>query len=162
MSDDIWKTCTNISSYHLLHKYFYQPKDNKFDLVILSHVIEHVEHPRILLQEAMRVAKYIFVEVPLEDTLFAPTDFKVTRTGHINYYSYKTIRKLLQSCGLKCLNQKISNPSFAVHEYLYKNKIKTIIKFFIRDYFFKFFPKLASLFLVYHSYLLLESNKFKN
>ena len=146
----------------LFDGYMIPYKDKKFDLVILSHVIEHVEHPRILLKEAMRVAKYIFIEVPLEDTLFAPTDFKVTRTGHINFYSYKTIRKLLQSSGLKCLNQKISNPSFAVHKYLYKNKIKTVIKFGIRHYFFKFLPKLASLFLVYHSYLLLKSNKFKN
>ena len=136
-------------------------KDNKFDLVILSHVIEHVEHPRILLEEAARVAKYFFVEVPLEDTLFAPKDFKVTRTGHINYYSYKTIRKLLKSCRLNCLNQKVSNPSFSVHKYLYKSKIKTVIKYGIRSCLLKIFPKLAPLFLVYHSYLLLKPYKIR-
>ena len=42
--------------------------DNAFDLVVLSHVVEHVEHPRKLLYEAKRVARYVFIEVPLEAT----------------------------------------------------------------------------------------------
>lgn len=31
--------------------------DDEFDLAILSHVVEHVEYPRLLLNEAIRVAK---------------------------------------------------------------------------------------------------------
>ncbi|HEU5401710.1 MAG TPA: class I SAM-dependent methyltransferase, partial [Terriglobales bacterium] len=34
-----------------------------FDLVVLSHVMEHVEHPRILLQEVKRISHFVFVEV---------------------------------------------------------------------------------------------------
>jgi SAM-dependent methyltransferase len=43
--------------------------DDAFDLAILSHVLEHVEYPRKLLHEASRVARYVCVEVPLEDSL---------------------------------------------------------------------------------------------
>lgn len=151
----------NLNEVKLFDGYMIPHEYNNFDLVILSHVIEHVEHPRVLIQEAARVAKHIFIEVPLEETLFSPVNFKVTRTGHINYYSYKTIRKLLQSCWLKCLKQKVSNPSFSVHKYLYRNTIKSIIKYSIRNCFLKLFPKYAHLFLVFHSYLLLKPQKIK-
>ena len=49
--------------------------DGQFDLAILSHVVEHVENPRKLLYEAKRVARHVFVEVPLEHSLLLPRDF---------------------------------------------------------------------------------------
>src|SRR5436305_623650 len=45
------------------------------DLVILTHVVEHLEHPRKLLYAASSAAPHIFVEVPLEDNLRLPADY---------------------------------------------------------------------------------------
>ncbi len=45
--------------------------DGAFDLAIAIHVLEHVEHERVLLRELRRVAKRIIVEVPLENGLRA-------------------------------------------------------------------------------------------
>ena len=55
--------------------------DNHFELAIASHVLEHVEHQRLFIYEAKRVAKYLFVEVPLEDTFRLPRDYKANKVG---------------------------------------------------------------------------------
>jgi len=120
----------------------------RFDLAILSHVIEHVEFPRKLLYEVARVAKYVFVEVPLEDTVQLKQDFVLDKVGHINFYSSKTIRRLVQTCGLEVIAQTISNPSEAV--YAYKKGKKGLINHHIKDYLLKVLPIFATNIFTYH------------
>jgi ubiquinone/menaquinone biosynthesis C-methylase UbiE len=86
--------------------------DKKFDLAILSHVVEHVEHPRQLLYEAARIARQVYVEVPLEHTLRMRKDYKQDPVGHINFYTDKTIRRLLQTCGFTILEQRLADDSY--------------------------------------------------
>jgi ubiquinone/menaquinone biosynthesis C-methylase UbiE len=83
--------------------------DNSFDLIILSHVLEHVEHERILIRELKRVAQYIVIEVP-KDYRFG-VDKKMNHFlgyGHINMYTPTSLRFLLQSEGLNILSDKVS------------------------------------------------------
>ncbi len=91
--------------------------DKRFDLAILSHVLEHAEHPRRLLHEASRVAKHLFIEVPLEDNVRLKPDFVFDRVGHINFYAWKTIRRLVQTCDLQIVAQELRNSSRAVYQY---------------------------------------------
>jgi 2-polyprenyl-3-methyl-5-hydroxy-6-metoxy-1,4-benzoquinol methylase len=91
--------------------------NDRFDLVVLSHVVEHLEHPRQLLAEAARVGRHLFVEVPLEDTLRMPSDYAADKVGHINFYSPKTIRRLLQTSELVVLAQRVMPASRAIHRY---------------------------------------------
>jgi ubiquinone/menaquinone biosynthesis C-methylase UbiE len=92
-------------------------EDGRFDLAVLSHVVEHLEHPRQVLIEAARVARYVFVEVPTEDISRRAADYVPDRVGHINFFSPRTIRWLVQSCGLRVLRQVTTNPSKAVYVY---------------------------------------------
>jgi SAM-dependent methyltransferase len=85
--------------------------DRHFDLAVLSHVIEHVEHPRKLLYEASRIARYVFLEVPLEHTSRLSSDYTYDEVGHINFFTAKTIRRLAQTCHLDVLDQIVTDTS---------------------------------------------------
>ncbi len=91
--------------------------DGSVDLAVLSHVVEHLEHPRQLLCEAARVARRVVVEVPLEDTWRHPLDYRPSPVGHINFYSRANLRRLVQTCGLTVLRERVSNPPPAVYRH---------------------------------------------
>lgn len=130
--------------------------DNRFDIAILSHVIEHVEYPRQLLYEASRVAKYVFIEVPLEDTLRLPKNFVFDKVGHINFYSPKTIRQLIQSCDLLVLNQiTVNRPKAA---YSFQKGVIGSLNYYIKEALIKTLPSLATMIFTYHGALVCERN----
>lgn len=131
-------------------------EDGKFDIAILSHVLEHVEHPRLLLYEASRVAKFVFVEVPLEDTIRLSNDFVFDKVGHINVYSHKTIRRLLQSCGLRIVGQIVTNSPKAA--YTYQNGTRGLLNYYVKQFLIQFSPGFASRLFTYHAALVCEKN----
>jgi SAM-dependent methyltransferase len=74
--------------------------DRSVDLVLASHVVEHVSEPRRLLAEMSRVAaRAIFVEVPCELHL-RTTRHELQRMldiGHINAYTPESFQLLLET-----------------------------------------------------------------
>ena len=78
--------------------------DNFFDLLILSHVLEHVEYPRMLLREIKRVSKFQIIEVPRE--YHHNIDKQMNHYlsyGHINVYTPSLLRFLLKSDNFEIL-----------------------------------------------------------
>ena len=83
--------------------------DDSFDLVILAHVLEHVEHERILIRELKRIAKNIVIEVPLDYRFGVDKRMKhFLDYGHINMYTPTSLRFLLQSEGLQVISGRVS------------------------------------------------------
>lgn len=140
--------CKIFDGYHVPYD------NNRFDIAILSHVVEHVEHPRQLLYEASRVAKYVFIEVPLEDTIRLPHDFVFDKVGHINFYSPKTIRRLVQSCNLRVLSQIATNPSKGT--YTFQKGYKGLINYYIKQALLTVLPTVATELFTYHGALVCE------
>lgn len=151
------KRITNLVECKLFDGYHIPYEDERFDIAVISHVIEHVEHPRQLLYEITRVAKFVFIEVPLEDTFRLSHNFVFDEVVHINFYSLKTIRLLLQSCNLLIISEIISDSP--KDTYTFKRGRKGLMHYYIKQIELSIFPNIAAKFFCYHGALLCEKNR---
>jgi ubiquinone/menaquinone biosynthesis C-methylase UbiE len=98
-----------VKSVQLFDGYTLPFEKDSFDLIILSHVLEHVEHERVLLRELKRVARHCIIEVPLDYR--AGVDKKIKHFlayGHINIYTPTSLRYLLSTEGFEVENDLTS------------------------------------------------------
>jgi ubiquinone/menaquinone biosynthesis C-methylase UbiE len=99
----------DLKSVQLFDGYQLPFEDNSFDLIILSHVLEHVEHERILLREIKRVARHSIIEVPLDYKTGVDKRIKhFLAYGHINVYTPTSLRYLLCTEGFEVENDLTS------------------------------------------------------
>jgi SAM-dependent methyltransferase len=77
-----------------------------FDLVWMSHVLEHVHDPKTTLQEVRRILKpagAAFLEIPIRDALlpvlFGSHYYGLECPRHLYHFSRKDLRELAASCG---------------------------------------------------------------
>jgi hypothetical protein len=89
------------------------------------------------LYEASRIGKKVFIEVPLEDNKRLSEEFTLTDVGHINFYNYKTIQLLIQTCGLKIENKILTYPNRSSKKNI-KQRAKHKIITNLPKYFYKF------------------------
>jgi len=92
--------------------------DNEFDLLYCSHVIEHVEHPRLVLREIKRISKAQVFEVPLDygKTLGRKTAHFLAY-GHINIFTPSTFKFLLNSEGYEVIEELHANTPKEILEF---------------------------------------------
>jgi len=120
-----------VKSVQVFDGYHLPFEDNSFDLIILSHVLEHVEHERLLLREIKRVARHCIIEVPLD---YRPgVDKRIKHFlayGHINMYTPTSLRYLLRTEGFeieKDLTSLIEPEVTRFNTYINQKKTKSFI-----------------------------------
>ncbi|EAY29324.1 class I SAM-dependent methyltransferase [Microscilla marina] len=93
-----------LKSVQLFDGYKVPFEDHSFDLVILTHVLEHVEFERLLLRELKRLAKHQVIEVPKDYRFGVDKKLKhFLAYGHINMYTPSSLRFLVKSEGFRIL-----------------------------------------------------------
>lgn len=93
-------------------------KDNSFDLVICTEVLEHLNEPTKVLKEALRVSKKnILVSVPSEPFFMLGNFLRgknLSRLGndpgHINHWTIISFQNFLKNNGLKIKRLKLPFP----------------------------------------------------
>ena len=97
--------------------------DKEFDMVYCSHVIEHVEHPRILLREIKRISRFQVFEIPLDYSIGVDKNVKhFLSYGHINLYTPSLFKFLLKSEGYEIINDILTHTDKEVIRFnWYKN-----------------------------------------
>lgn len=80
-----------------------------FDLAILSHVLEHLLSPSVLLSQALKRSKCVLVEVPIEANVAGLARQKVKHalghvpssdsSGHVQFFSRRTARMMVKYAG---------------------------------------------------------------
>lgn len=104
------------------------PTDQKYDLIVLFHVLEHIAEPVALLDKMVTYLTdkgSILIEVPnVEDILISHYDIPKFKdfyfcSPHLFYFSEKTLTQLLN----KVTNLKITNIEF-IQRYDLKNHLK--------------------------------------
>lgn len=130
--------------------------DQSFDIAIAIHVLEHVEHERRFLREMSRVARHVYLEVPMEHGFgIRGAIASGKKYGHINFYTQPTLQSLLESTGLKVIDCQVVAPSLAYEQHL-SGSLKGWLKNSVRRSALKVAPRLAPWCLTYNGYALCE------
>lgn len=116
-SDDALKIGKKIYPHLNLKKgniYNIKEKDNSFDLVMATEVLEHLDDPEGALKELIRVSKkYVMLSVPNEPFFIGANLLRGkylkgfgNHPEHINHWTFFSFRKFLKRNGLKIVKQK--------------------------------------------------------
>ena len=89
---------------------------SRYDLVVMSHVLEHVPYPETLVRSALALLDedaVLYVEVPWEPIIAAsPEGRDLARRKrhwheHINFFTEEAMRTLLERCGAEVVGSEI-------------------------------------------------------
>lgn len=91
--------------------------DDPVDVLVLSHVLEHLENPAIFLEAMKKSVKfsYAVIEVPLEDLIGSRIksvlrDRTANKAGHVQFFTARTFEHLLMTTGFKIIGRRTYVP----------------------------------------------------
>ena len=80
---------------------------HSFDVVVSSHVLEHIDQPEVALAGIAEKAEWLVLEVPLEKCIWADLVARLkgrprndNPLGHVNFWNKVTFKEFLEKSGL--------------------------------------------------------------
>jgi hypothetical protein len=97
----------------------------KYQLIVCSQVLEHTPYPATVIEDmkhAMSADTLLYIDVPYEDhirnnSVETALSKKKHWHEHINFYSPKSLRTLIQKCDLEVVDENILPVSDGGREY---------------------------------------------
>jgi SAM-dependent methyltransferase len=92
---------------------YLETSNEKFDLLILSHILEHLDEPKSFLMSLKGYFSKIYIEVPDFDKTYL-NQFRLTSSNTLNYsdddhiseFDREELKELLEQCGLQILKEE--------------------------------------------------------
>lgn len=110
---------------HNIYSSKYLP-EYKYDLITMLQVIEHVESPRSVIEDAYRLLKIgglFYLACPNFDSvsfrLFKEKHRHVSSFAHINLYNPETLRRQIEEVGFECVNIETYMLDISLHDLYY-------------------------------------------
>ncbi len=94
--------------------FFSMPNDKKFDIITMWDVLEHIDRADLFIEKCSQLqnsGSILVIQVPQIDSYIAKKhqeNWKMMGLDHVNYFSPKTISKLLSNYGYEILRVKSS------------------------------------------------------
>ena len=122
----------------------------QYDLVICTHVLEHIKNYKTLLKNLVSNGKKVFIEIPLEESCSKKKRKELSNAiGHINFFGPHDLNTLAKKINVKILNEKIIQNSLK-YERLLKGEFIGTITFIIKKITLFLFGKISCRFFVYN------------
>ena len=101
---------------------------NKFDIIILYHVLEHIENPKQLIKSINSILKKngeLILGTPIINSFISNyfgKNYRLYRKEHVNLYNTNSLKTLLENAHFKIT--KIEKPFFKTEYFTFNNIIK--------------------------------------
>lgn len=84
----------------LWSEFFSSDSKENFDLIFMSHVLEHIVNPMQFIKECASICnRYMFIEVPCFDIKFLEEPYGMFCEEHVNYFDIQSFWTLMKKAG---------------------------------------------------------------
>jgi len=99
------KSNFDIDIFHMDFDTFYESNNQSFDLINLSHILEHIINPHEFIMKIASInSKYVFIAVPCFDYRYIDTPYGIFIPTHHSYFTLESLKNLMRASNYRLLD----------------------------------------------------------